>query len=112
VNPSTTDAGTKAMYRPALAIASPIRMIPASIPTASTPCAPCVWTIGTSTTVIAPVGPETWRLDPPKAAAIAPAITAVVSPAAAPRPEEIPNPSASGSATIATVRPAIRSRRG
>ena len=62
--------------------------------------------IGTSTTVIAPVGPDTCRLDPPKTAANAPATTAVVRPAAAPSPEEIPKPSASGSATIATVRPA------
>ena len=39
-----------------------------------------------------------------------PAIIAVVRPAAADIPDVIPNPSASGSATIATVKPATASR--
>ena len=40
-------------------MASAIRMKPASIPTTSTTSAPNSTTIGTSTTVIAPVGPLT-----------------------------------------------------
>src|SRR5690606_25287623 len=81
-------------------------------PTVSTPEGPWSATMGTSTTVIAPVGPDTWRLEPPNTAASAPAITAVASPASAPSPEDTPKPSASGRATTATVRPASRSRRG
>ena len=55
--------------------------------------------IGTSTTVIAPVGPLTWTRLPPNTAASAPATIAVTSPAPAPMPELTPKPSASGSAT-------------
>ena len=40
-----------------------------------------------------------------------PATIAVIRPAAAPAPDEIPNPRASGSATMPTVTPASRSRR-
>ena len=43
----------------------------------STPSAPCAATIGTSTTVIAPVGPETCTWLPPKIAATVPATMAV-----------------------------------
>ena len=60
-------------------------------------------------TVIAPVGPLTWYLDPPKIAARKPAIIAVVKPAAADIPDVMPKPIAKGRATIATVSPAIRS---
>ena len=74
-----------------------------------TPAEPCSWTTGISTTVIAPVGPETWMFDPPKTAARTPATTAVASPACAPRPDATPNARARGSATIATVSPASRS---
>ena len=42
----------------------------------------------------------------------APATTAVTRPACAPTPDVAPNANASGRATIATVTPAIRSRRG
>lgn len=42
--------------------------------------------MGASTTAIAPVGPDTWTWEPPKIAATAPAMTAVVNPAAAPAP--------------------------
>src|SRR5688500_13162756 len=97
------------MYRPALSRASPMSSTPASRPTVSTPPGPNRATIGTSTTVIAPVGPDTCRLEPPNTAASAPATIAVTSPAAAPRPDATPNPSASGNATTATVRPATRS---
>ena len=65
-----------------------------------------------STTVIAPVGPVTWRFEPPKIAARAPATIAVIRPARAPSPEAAPKASASGSATTATVSPASRSFRG
>ena len=61
---------------------------------------------------MAPVGPDTWNREPPKTAATAPATTAVVSPAAAPSPVEMPNPKASGRATSATIRPASRSAPG
>ena len=67
--------------------------------------------MGTRTTVIAPVGPETWTSDPPKIAATSPAMMAVASPASAPRPLATPNPSARGSATMPTVRPATKSAR-
>ena len=67
--------------------------------------------MGTSTTVMAPVGPETWNREPPKIAATTPATTAVINPAVAPMPDETPNPSASGNATMPTVRPAMTSRR-
>ena len=76
--------------------------------TAPTPNWP---TMGTSTTVMAPVGPETWNREPPKIAATTPATTAVINPAAAPIPDETPKPRASGSATMPTVRPAMKSRR-
>ena len=64
---------------------------------------------GPRTTTIAPVGPETWMLEPPKTAATMPAITAVISPLAAPAPELTPKASASGRATMPTVTPAMRS---
>ena len=67
--------------------------------------------MGTSTTVIAPVGPETCRLDPPNTPATNPATMAVVSPTAAPRPVVMPKARASGSATTPTVRPATTSPR-
>src|SRR3954468_6870568 len=81
-------------------------------PAISTPVVPNLAMTGTSTTVIAPVGPDTCRFDPPKMAATAPAITAVISPACAPSPEVTPNANANGNATTATVNPATRSRRG
>ena len=58
VKPSTTGAGTYRMYRPALSSARAINRTPAIRPTVSTPPAPYWATIGTNTTVIAPVGPE------------------------------------------------------
>ena len=72
---------------------------------------PCWETIGARTTAMAPVGPDTWTWEPPNTAATRPATTAVISPAAAPTPELIPNASASGSATTPTVMPARMSRR-
>jgi hypothetical protein len=81
------------------------------IATGTTADAPKWATIGSSTTVIAPVGPETWKFDPPKTAATKPATIAVMRPAAAPTPDATPNASASGSATTPTVIPARMSLR-
>src|SRR5690625_5787995 len=60
---------------------------------------------------MAPVGHETCKFEPPKMAATAPAMIAVMRPAWAPMPEVTPNARANGRATIATVRPASRSTR-
>ena len=68
-------------------------------------------TSGTSTTVIAPVGPDTCTLDPPNNAATKPATIAVIKPAVAPNPLVMPNANASGSATTPTVIPATTSPR-
>ena len=83
---------------------------PAITAIGNTTSGPRAATSGTSTTVIAPVGPDTCRCEPPKTAATAPATTAVTRPGAAPTPVATPNASASGSATMPTVRPAARSR--
>lgn len=58
---------------------------------------------------IAPVGPEIWYDAPESSPITTPAISAVISPAAAVAPLDIPNASASGSATAATVIPASTS---
>src|SRR4051812_22957471 len=89
-----------------------MRITPAITPTINTPAAPNWAMTGTSTTVIAPVGPDTCRFEPPNTAATAPATTAVTSPACAPSPEVTPNANANGNATTATVSPASRSARG
>jgi hypothetical protein len=112
VKPSTTGSGMYCMYRPAPAKASAMRKTPAMMPTTSTPDPPNWATMGSSTTVIAPVGPLTCRLLPPKTAATNPATIAVTSPAAAPMPEATPKARASGRATKATVTPATMSRLG
>ena len=72
---------------------------------------PTPWaaTTGARTTTMAPVGPETWTLDPPMTAATSPATTAVMSPASAPTPELTPKARARGSATMPTVMPANKS---
>ncbi len=59
VKPSITGIGRYRTYRPVRAKARATRISPASAPTISTPVAPNCATTGTSTTVIAPVGPET-----------------------------------------------------
>jgi hypothetical protein len=82
---------------------------PATTATSGRASGPRAATIGISTTVIAPVGPLTWKFDPPKNAATIPATIAVVTPTAGDTPVETANPSASGRATIATVTPATRS---
>ena len=58
---------------------------------------------------IVPVGPEIWYDAPPKTAMTNPLMIAVIIPLAAVCPELTAKAKASGSATAATVRPAIRS---
>jgi hypothetical protein len=55
--------------------------VPASKPTTNTASTPWRATIGTNTTVMAPVGPDTCTLDPPNTAATSPAMIAVTNPA-------------------------------
>jgi len=81
------------------------------IAAAATDSGPKRATIGTRTTVMAPEGPETCRLDPSSAVATNPATTAVTRPPAALTPEVAPKPRASGRATIVTVTPAGASLR-
>ena len=59
----------------------------------------------------APVGPPTWTREPPSAEIRNPATTAVTRPLSGEAPLAIPSAIASGSATIATVSPAIASLR-
>lgn len=109
VNPSTTGQGIRSATRPSPVMAMPTSRAPAMMASSGTVGRP-YWAItGSSTTVIAPVGPETWRWEPPKTAARMPATMAVTSPAAAPAPEATPKPSARGRATIPTVTPAMSS---
>ncbi len=61
-------------------------------------------------TTNAPVGPPICTRLPPSAEMRNPAITAVYSPRSGGTPEAIANARASGSATIPTTTPAIRSR--
>ena len=109
VKPSITGHGITATARPSRSTAAMSTMTPAMIVTSATTPAPCAATMGPSTTTIAPVGPDTWMFEPPNTAATSPATIAVMSPASAPAPELTPNASASGSATMPTVRPAMRS---
>jgi hypothetical protein len=60
---------------------------------------------------MAPVGPDTCTLEPPKIAATTPATIAVMSPTSAPSPVVMPKANASGSATMPTVTPATTSWR-
>jgi hypothetical protein len=106
VNPSMTGSGMNRTYLPAPARPITTRITPAMRPTTSTPSAPWVATIGTRTTVIAPVGPETCTWLPPNSAATTPATTAVTRPAVAPSPEAMPKARARGRATTPTVTPA------
>ena len=57
------------------------------------------------------MGPPTCTLDPPRNEIKNPAITAVMSPLSGEAPEAIAKAMAKGSATIATVNPAIASLR-
>ena len=111
VKPSITGQGMNDTARPSRSRPAARTMIPARMLTTTTAPAPCDATMGTRTTTMAPVGPETWTFDPPKTAAMTPATIAVTRPASAVSPALTPKPSASGSATMPTVRPASRSRR-
>ena len=78
VNPSTTGHGTNVTARPRPH--SPGHHHPAGDdPHQDTASTPKRDTIGTRTTVIAPVGPYTCTFDPPKTAATTPATIAVTS---------------------------------
>lgn len=110
VNPSTTGSGINSTMRPRPVSPMITTSTPASTPSSGRDASPCCAMTGSSTTVIAPVGPETCRWLPPKIAATRPATMAVISPAAAPAPDATPKPNASGRATTPTVTPAIRSR--
>jgi hypothetical protein len=59
----------------------------------------------------APVGPPIWKREPPSAEMSSPATTAVSSPLSGVVPLATASAIASGSATIATVRPASASLR-
>jgi len=109
VNPSTTGQGMKATARPSPLMPRAQTMSPARSDTSGMLPAPWLATTGARTTTMAPVGPDTWTLEPPMMAATSPATTAVISPASAPTPELTPNARASGSATMPTVIPAVRS---
>lgn len=111
VNPSMTGHGMKETARPSRSTPARTTRMPARRVTTTTAPGPWLATIGTRTTTIAPVGPDTCTCEPPKTAAITPATTAVTRPASALRPELTPKPSASGSATMPTVTPATRSPR-
>ena len=60
-------------------------------------------------TVIGPVGPEICKGVPPKSEAKKPKTMAPISPAVGPSPEATPNARASGSATMADVKPPKKS---
>ena len=111
VKPSITGQGMNDTARPSRSTPATSTITPAIRDRAATAPIPWVATTGASTTTMAPVGPDTWTWEPPKIAAISPATIAVIRPASAPTPEEMPKPSARGSATIPTVSPAIRSLR-
>ena len=58
---------------------------------------------------MAPVGPDTWRSEPPNTPATSPATMAVVSPTAGLRPAAMAKARARGRATTPTVMPATTS---
>lgn len=77
--------------------------------TANTPCSVCRAMMDVKMAAMAPVGPDIWKDAPDSVLMASPAMMAVMRPAAAPAPLLTPNASASGSATAATVRPAMTS---
>ena len=72
VNPSITGQGMNETARPSRSSPAARTMIPAMRLTITTAPGPWDATMGTRTTTMAPVGPETWTFDPPKTAAITP----------------------------------------
>ncbi len=58
----------------------------------------------------AAVGPYTWYFDPPNSAPTRPATAPPTMPISGGKPDAIAKPMASGIATMATIRPAVKSR--
>ena len=90
VNPSTTETGMNSTARPTAVSAMAMTRRPARMASSGTVATPCLAITGSSTTVMAPVGPDTCRWLPPNTAATTPATMAVTSPAAAPTPGSDP----------------------
>ena len=109
VNPTITGLGIKRIYLPSFNNPIMISKMPAKIIEATKPSNPYLSAMLTSTTVIAPVGPEICALVPPNIEAKIPVQMAPYTPAAAPAPDNTPKLSANGSATKATEIPPIMS---
>jgi len=88
-----------------------IRITPAIIVANTSPSYPCSAITPNTTTMNAPVGPPICTRLPPSSEISNPPMTAVISPLAGSAPDAIAMAMLSGSATIATVTPAIRSAR-
>src|SRR6266566_4321183 len=88
---------------------NPTRMIPAMRVAMARPSTPCRCTMAYTITTNAPVGPPICTREPPRAEIRKPATIAVNRPRSGPTPLAIANAIASGSATIPTITPAVRS---
>src|SRR5262245_31169464 len=86
-------------------------MTPAIKVASSSPLKPCRAITPATMTTNAPVGPPIWTREPPSAEIRKPATIAVTNPSRGLAPLAIPSAIASGSATTATVSPAIASAR-
>ena len=109
VKPTITGFGIRRIYFPSFNRPIIISKIPARTIEPTNPSMPYLSTMETSTTVIAPVGPEICALVPPNMEVIIPVQIAPYTPAAAPAPESTPKLSASGRATNATEIPPMMS---
>ena len=112
VKPTTMEIGTFATMRPIRPSPSAIRTTPDPRPHQMRKVPPgycCV--MARITGMNAAVGPYTWYLDPPNRAPMSPATAPPTMPIAGGSPDAIAKPMASGIATIATISPAVRSRR-
>ena len=105
VKPTITGFGIKRIYFPSFNNPMITSNTPARIMEATRPSIPYLSAMDTSTTVIAPVGPEICALVPPKIEVRIPVQMAPYTPAAAPAPESTPKLNASGNATNATEIP-------
>ncbi len=111
VKPTVTGKGmnlTKLPSRrtPAAASISPDRKV-ARI----SPSGPCCATVAATRTMKAPAGPPIWKREPPSSDTRKPPTTAVCSPCAGVAPEAMAIAIDKGSATMATVSPAMASAR-
>jgi len=88
-----------------------IRKMPAITVASSTPSMPCRSTAEATRTMKAPAGPPTWKRLPPSSEIRKPPTMAVNSPRSGVVPDAMAIAMDSGSATIATVRPAMASAR-